>query len=105
MVAISIFGRASIPVLSYSVLMHGSNDHRTSLLQVKALNDLSHEIKVFRLEHIFKVGREWHEKVNCFRAGTLAQRTCWKTGQDAQRSAQSQPVLSLAAKRMLVLVQ
>ena len=47
----------------------GSNEHRTSLLRVKALNDFLHEIEVFKSEHGHKVGREWNEKVNCFRVG------------------------------------
>jgi hypothetical protein len=92
-------------VVPYLALVHGSNEHRTVLLRMEALNDFLHEIEVFLLEHRHKVGREWDEKVNCFRVGTLARRTCWKNGQEAPRSTQSQRVLSLAAKRMLVLVQ
>ena len=53
--------------MSYLVPTRGSNEHRTSLLRVKALNHFLHEIEVFQLEHGHKVGREWNEKVNCFR--------------------------------------
>ena len=69
MVAISLLSGASIPLVSYLVPACGSNEHRTSLLRVKALNGFLHEIEVFRLEHGHKVGREWDEKVDCFRVG------------------------------------
>jgi len=67
LVAISILGGAPILAVSYLVLVRGSNEHRTSLLRVKALDDFLNEIEAFQLGHGHKVGREWDEKVNFFR--------------------------------------
>jgi hypothetical protein len=67
--AISVLGGASILVVSYLVLAHGSKEHQELLLRVKALNHFLHEIEVFQLEHGHEVGHEWDEKVNTFRLG------------------------------------
>ena len=65
---ISILGGASILVVSYLVLVRGSNEHRESLLRVKALNRFLHEMEEFQIEHGCKNECEWDEKVNSFRS-------------------------------------
>ena len=54
-------------MVPYLVFVRGSNEHRESLLRVKALEHFLHEIEKFQLDHGRKVGREWDEKVNSFR--------------------------------------
>ena len=54
-------------MVSYLVVVRGSNEHRESLLLVKALDHFLHEIEEFQLERGREDGCEWDERVNSFR--------------------------------------